>query len=307
MRIDWLEDLLALLDTGSVVEAAIVRNVSQSAFSRRIQALEAQLNVALIDRQSKPNRPATALRNHQEQIRQLSRQQRSLMKRIQTESRSGSHLVVIACQHAITASLGPKIVKLVSDHGKFHVRLRSANLHECETLLLTGQADFSITYSLEADRTGIGAVMTEVAFIDHERLVPVFAAQTSRTMLWGFHNGDLDIVAYPSDVFLGMAIERHIVPRLERQCRLNTVAETALTLAAKQMALSGLGVAWVPESLAQVDLDAGRLTDFSEQFGNLEMQIVARRRYGDTTEPLSRIWDELSREGTMAAQRFERA
>lgn len=301
MRIDWLEDLVALLDTGSVVEAAAVRNVSQSAFSRRIQALEAQFDVALIDRQSKPNRPAIALRNHHEQIQQMSRQQRNLIKRIQTESHSGSHLIVIACQHAITASLGPQIVKLVSNHGKVHVRLRSANLDECEALLLTGQADFSFTYSLEDDRTGIGAVMTEEAFIDHERLVPVFDTQASKALLWGFHNGDLDIVAYPSDVFLGIAMERQIVPRLERQCRLNIVAETALTLAAMQMALSGVGVAWVPEALAHADLRAGRLTDLSEQFGNLDMQIVARRRYGETADRMSRIWDDFSRRGAMSS------
>lgn len=299
MRIDWLDDLIALLDTGSVVEAAAARNISQSAFSRRIQALETRLDVELIDRRSKPNQPAIALRNHHEQLRQMSRQQRNLIKQIQTESRSGSRLIVVACQHAITASLGPQIVKLASGHGKAHVRLRSANLDECEALLLTGQADFSITYSLASDSSGHRAAMTEHAFMAEERLIPVHDAQTSKRMLWRFHMGDLDLVAYPSDVFLGMAIERHIFPRIERQCRLNIVAETALTLAAMQMAKTGVGVAWVPQALADADLVDGRLTDLSEQFGSLDMQIVARRRAGDAAELQSRIWDELSRAGAV--------
>lgn len=299
MRIDWLDDIIALLDTGSVVEAAAVRNISQSAFSRRIQTLELLLDVVLIDRRSKPNQPAIALRNHEEELREAARHQRNLIKQIQTESRSGSRLVVVACQHAITASLGPQIVKLVSSLGKAHVRLRSANLDECDAFLLTGQADFSITYSLASDSPDDRDAITEEAFIADENLVPVYKADKARQMLWRFHMGDLDMIAYPADVFLGNAIERYIFPRIERQCRLNIVAETALTLAAMQMATAGVGVAWVPEALAQADLKDGRLTDLSEQFGSLDMHIVARRRTGDTPDLQSRIWGTLRRAGAV--------
>lgn len=299
MRIDWLEDIIALLDTGSVVEAATMRNVSQSAFSRRIQNLELVLDVALVDRRSKPNRPTVALRNHEEQLRQIARQQRSLVKQMQTESRSGSELVVVACQHAITASLGPQIVKLISGIGKAHVRLRSANLGECEALLLTGQADFSITYGMEAEAAGYRAATTQEAFIANERLVPVYQARTVKEVLWRFHTGHLDAVAYPADVFLGSAVERHIYPRIERQCRLNIVAETALTLAAMQMASAGVGVAWVPEALAQADLDDGRLSDLSEELGSVDMQIIARKRAEDASDLHARIWSALSRGGAV--------
>ncbi len=300
MRIDWLEDIIALLDTGSVVEAAAMRNVSQSAFSRRIQTLEVLLDVGLIDRRSKPNRPTAALRNHEEALRQAARQQRSLIKQIQTESRSGSELVVVACQHAITASLGPQIVKLIAGAGKAHVRLRSANRNECEALLLTGQADFSITYGMEADAAGHRAAMTDEAFIANERLIPVYRAPAVEEMLVRFEAGNLDVIAYPADVFLGIAVERHIYPHIERECRLNIVAETALTLAAKQMASAGVGVAWVPEALAQADLGDERLSDLSGQLGSLGMQIVARKRAEDTTDLHTRIWDELSRSGAVA-------
>ena len=299
MRIDWIDDIVALLDTGSVVEAAAMRNVSQSAFSRRIQTLEMLLDVVLIDRRSKPNRPTAALRNNQEQLRQAARQQRSLIKQIQTESRSGSRLVVVVCQHAITASLGPQIVKLISGIGKAHVRLRSANLAECEALLLTGQADFSFTYGMEPDAAGTGAEMTRDAFIADERLVPVYQAQTVEEMLSRLRTGYLDVIAYPADVFLGNAVERHIFPRIERQCQLNIVAETALTLAAMQMASAGVGVAWVPEALAQADLGDGRLSDLSAELGCLNMQIIARKRAEDTTDLHARIWAAISRGGAV--------
>ena len=50
----WLLDFLALVDTRSFTEAARVRNSSQPAFSRRIQALEYWAGQRLIDRATQP-------------------------------------------------------------------------------------------------------------------------------------------------------------------------------------------------------------------------------------------------------------
>ena len=54
MEIKWLEDFLTLCSTGNFRIAAKQRCVSQSAFSRRIQSLEAWLETTLVDRSSQP-------------------------------------------------------------------------------------------------------------------------------------------------------------------------------------------------------------------------------------------------------------
>ena len=54
MEIEWIEDFLCLADTRSFSRAANQRHLSQSAFSRRIQALEEWVGVELIDRGSHP-------------------------------------------------------------------------------------------------------------------------------------------------------------------------------------------------------------------------------------------------------------
>ena len=54
MDIGWLQDFLKLAETGNFTRAATQRNVSQAAFSRRIQALEQWLGVVLVDRSSSP-------------------------------------------------------------------------------------------------------------------------------------------------------------------------------------------------------------------------------------------------------------
>ena len=50
----WLEDFLALADTRSFSRAAEARGVTQSAFSRRIRALEDWLGAGLVSRDSHP-------------------------------------------------------------------------------------------------------------------------------------------------------------------------------------------------------------------------------------------------------------
>ncbi len=52
----WLEDFLCVARTGSFSRAATERHITQSAFSRRIKALEQWVGSALIDRSTYPTR-----------------------------------------------------------------------------------------------------------------------------------------------------------------------------------------------------------------------------------------------------------
>ncbi|MEO0028158.1 MAG: HTH-type transcriptional regulator YjiE, partial [Pseudomonadota bacterium] len=54
METKWLEDFVSLAETRSFSRSAQLRHVTQPAFSRRIQALEAWAGAALIDRSSYP-------------------------------------------------------------------------------------------------------------------------------------------------------------------------------------------------------------------------------------------------------------
>ena len=56
MDIEWLEDFLVLSELSSFTRAAQSRNVTQSAFSRRIRSLEEWVGIPLIDRDTVPPR-----------------------------------------------------------------------------------------------------------------------------------------------------------------------------------------------------------------------------------------------------------
>jgi DNA-binding transcriptional LysR family regulator len=54
METKWLEDFVSLAETRSFSRSAQLRHVTQPAFSRRIQSLEAWAGVVLIDRSAYP-------------------------------------------------------------------------------------------------------------------------------------------------------------------------------------------------------------------------------------------------------------
>jgi DNA-binding transcriptional LysR family regulator len=54
MDTKWLEDFVSLAETRSFSRSAQLRHVTQSAFSRRIQSLEAWAGAELINRSSYP-------------------------------------------------------------------------------------------------------------------------------------------------------------------------------------------------------------------------------------------------------------
>jgi len=60
MDTKWLEDFVSLAETRSFSRSAQLRHVTQSAFSRRIQSLEAWAGVELVDRSAYPTRLTAA-------------------------------------------------------------------------------------------------------------------------------------------------------------------------------------------------------------------------------------------------------
>ena len=54
MELVWLEDLLSVAEKGHFARAAEARNISQSALTRRIQALERWAGESLLDRSTHP-------------------------------------------------------------------------------------------------------------------------------------------------------------------------------------------------------------------------------------------------------------
>ncbi|UTV41807.1 LysR family transcriptional regulator (plasmid) [Ensifer adhaerens] len=294
MRLEWLEDLLAVAETGSFHEAAERRFLTQSAFSRRIQNIEDHIGIELFDRTRKPVQLRPTMADKHDQIQRLAIELRQLVVDLRLDARVASNRVVLASQHALTTTLTPYLVKRMrQQNDAIHARLRSANLDECFGLLLSRQADIAIVYRVPGEEHPVSAGYVESALIGVDRLLPVFEAAAIASLQEQAEQGEVPYIAYPGDVFFGRVMGRLIMPRLGGSIRTIPIAETALTLAAMEMAAAGIGVAWVPESLARPRIREGVLADVSDMLQATPLDIMAVRLSGSSGPVTNAVWSEI--------------
>lgn len=267
MRHDWIDDILAVEDTGSFARAAVQRNISQSAFARRIDAIEARIGGQIFDRSRKPIALHPRIRALVPDLRRVRLAQGQVLQELGQVARGGGPSVTLACQHALTATVSPHLVRRWSAAGLEPVRVRSANRDACYVMALTGEADLVVTYAVAGAPAEAAAGFVECTLAS-DMLVAVGAPGLERDA-----DGNLPVIAYPSEVFFGDVVERLVWTALPAGTNLRRRAETALTLAARRFALDGIGVAWLPHSLVAPDLAAGLLAPVSGTGPDLALDI----------------------------------
>ena len=281
MRWDWLKDIVSIAETGSFSEAAKRRNLTQSAFSRRIQQIEDDLGVALFDRSKKPVqlRPTTA--EHLDRMARMIGAMHQLADDLRRGERMAGNRLAIAAQHALSTALAPQILRRVQDRGgDVHVRLIPANLDECLALLLSRRADLAITYQVENEPGPIREEFVETQVIGTDRLVPVVGSAFLGQVEDSLRRGLLPMITYPAEVFFGEVMNRHILPALDGRLTIRSQSDCALTLAVLELSIAGFGVAWVPRSVAAVRLASGDLTLLDRVLPSANLHILALRLAG---------------------------
>lgn len=294
MRLEWLNDILAVAETGSLSEAADRRNLTQSAFSRRIRAIEDYVGVPLFDRGRKPLQMHPTTLRQRDQIAKLADEMQQLVSNLRIGSEASQNRVVFASQHALTTSLTPDLLRWLGTQAPdVYVRLRSANQDECFGLLLSRQADLAFVYRAESDKHPVEAAFIETLTLGQDRLIPVFAHESSAALNEQYQSGHLPVVAYPRDVFLGQILDKNILPTLNQMVRPVPKVETALTLAATELAIMGIAVAWVPSSLAYRHIENDLLVDLSNTLPSINLDVTAVRVAGSSNAANAMLWQHL--------------
>lgn len=295
MRLEWLEDILAVAETGSFSEAAERRHLTQSAFSRRIRNIEDYVGVQLFDRARKPVQLRATTGDQREQIARLATGLRQLVEDLRRGDRRALNRIVIASQHALTAAFTPGLIRTVQARRQdTYIRLRSANLDECFAQLLSRQADIAIVYRVPGQDHPIEADYIEATALGVDRLIPVCATGAAGRMRHAIQAGELPVIAYPADVFLGQVLERVVFPQLDPGLAVDQQVETALTLAAVELAAEELGVAWVPASLSSRYVAADTLCDLTDCLPACDLLITAVRLAGASGSTEAGVWDLLA-------------
>lgn len=296
MRLEWIEDIMAVAEHGSFQAACEKRNISQPAFSRRIRQIEQALGVTLFDRTARPARLSPHVQDQLDRMRDLSAGLRDLAAALRDVEGTRRRRIVIASQHAIAATTTPAIIGRFADLD-IDTRLRSANRDDCLAQIMTRRADIAFIHDVAGAQEIPGVEFLDILHLGTEDLIPVYARDHLDTLNLSYERGELPVIAYPADVFLGQVQRRVIFPRLTRVGRVRPRLETALTLAALEFARMGFAIAWIPEPLARMDITVGRLVNLSTTLPSVPMTLLAARLNDTGSKIANDVWQRISELG----------
>ncbi len=299
MDFAWFKDLAYLAQTGNFTQAAALCNVSQPAFSRRIHALENWVGVSLVDRSTHP----VKLTVFGQQMREAGEQ---AISRIETErdqvrallAQPDKYVVTFATQHSIGWRFYPTWLQAFENaFGAIISRLRADDLPNCIEDLKKGDVDFVIAYQSDFSPSIIKFPSLESLEIGQDKLVPVCKPSTNGTPMFNLDD------SYPATIpylqFGSSApIGRHVEPLLRARGltdRLSVVYENSMAGALRVRVRDGSGIAWLPLSLVQPDLDSGMLVIAGNQTWWINLQILIHRTNADTNLLTRKIWTFLAR------------
>lgn len=291
MDLDWLQDIICLESTRSFTQAAHKRNITQSAFSRRMKALEGWVGAPLIDRTSYPIRLTSAgeqfLPLAQRLIFELEETRESLRQTDQNDDR----IFRIAALHSIASNfLARRLARLYLAHPKLRARVFSDNAAACFDLLSQGDCEFLLSYRYSPLPVALDEARFSATEIGTEYLVPVTDRRAAEMNGWRFPgraSAPLPMLAYDHGSFLGSVVAHFLGSRPKRLYI--TVRHTdAFAEAIKAMCRAGAGIAWLPQSLVADDVAAGRLVKMGgpEWTAELSYTLFASNQIHDEAEKM---------------------
>jgi LysR family transcriptional regulator, hypochlorite-specific transcription factor HypT len=152
--------------------------------------------------------------------------------------------------HQIQAHVGP-----------MRTRLTALNVHDAVMRLAEGTCDLLVAFHHDAHPIQLDAQRYEMLVLGRETIAPyVKPDEQGRPMytLPGAVDGPVPYLGYGQGAYLG-----HIVATLIKQMpvalHLNKMYETDMAESLKAMALQGHGIAFLPLSAVQAELNAGKL------------------------------------------------
>lgn len=270
MELTWFEDYLALAETLNFSRAAEARHVTQPAFSRRIRALENWVGAELFSRTTHGVALTPAGEHFHNQAEILTRALHQLRRDTLDVSGGGARHLSIAATHALSFTFFPKWVRgneRVLALG--NLNLISDSMQACEQLMLRGDAQFLLCHYHRNMSSRLESRQFRSIVVGADTLVPLSAPGSKGVPRWRLRGGKpVKYLAYSAQSGLGRIVAARWGTE-DRAFTLETIFTSHLAATLLSMARAGDGVAWLPRTLAEEDISAGRLV----KAGGADLQI----------------------------------
>ncbi|CAN5556371.1 LysR substrate-binding domain-containing protein [soil metagenome] len=295
MDLSWLDDFLALAETLNFSRAAEARHVTQPAFSRRIQALEAWIGTKLLARSTHGVALTAAGAHLRSRAEAMARDVRRLRtETLEVAGRETASLSFTAT-HALSFTFFPRWIRERERAAPLGaINLISDSMAGCEQIMLRGRAQFLLCHAHRDSPNRLQGVAFSSIRIGNDVLLPLAAPDTRGAAPWSLDAPPakpIPHLAYSADSGLGRIVAAH---RAIGSAKLDVVFTSQLAATLLSMTLAKRGIAWLPQSLAQDDLDHGRLVAVGGKRWQIPVEVRLFRPVADQGRAAEGLWATVS-------------
>ena len=262
METKWLEDFVSLAETRSFSRSAQLRHVTQPAFSRRIQSLEAWAGTDLVDRSSYPTRLTPAGETLYGQSLEMLQSLQSTRAMLRGHAVAGHDFIEFAVPHTLAFTFFPAWVSSLRDSfGSMKSRLIALNVHDAVMRMVEGSCDLLIAYHHASQPFQFDSDRYEMVSLGEEVVAPYSLANEHGAPLFelpGRLDMPLPYLGYAPGAYLGLVVESTL-KESGAAMHLDRVYETDMAEGLKAMALEGHGIAFLPQSAIRKELRTRKL------------------------------------------------
>lgn len=262
METKWLEDFVSLAETRSFSRSAQLRHVTQPAFSRRIQALEAWAGTDLVDRSSYPTRLTPAGETLYNQSLEMLQALQSTRAMLRGHNSAGQDVIEFAVPHTLAFTFFPAwVTSLREKFGPMKSRLIALNVHDAVMRLVEGSCDLLIAYHHSSQPFQLAANRYEMVSLGREVMAPYVKADADGAPLYelpGRPGQLLPYLGYAPGAYMGQIVDM-LLKQSPTPIHLDRVYETDMSEGLKAMALEGHGIAFLPYSAVKKELRSRKL------------------------------------------------
>lgn len=300
METKWLEDFVSLAETHSFSRSAQLRHVTQPAFSRRIQSLEAWAGTDLVDRSSYPTRLTPAGQTLYNQALELLHDLQATRSMLRAHRQADDDVISFAMPHSLTFAFFPSWMSTLREQFQpIKTRLIALNVLDAVTQLSEGGCDILVAFHHPSRPLQLDPSRYEVIQLGTETLSAYSLADAELQPVHRLEGSSarqpIPYLGYGPGAYLSHMAEL-IIQQAPEPLHLDRVYETDMAESVKAMVLAGHGVAFLPRSLVKRELRNHRLVPASQHADlQVSMDILAFREQASTRHTPKRVADELWR------------
>jgi len=258
----WLEDFVSLAETRSFSRSAQLRHVTQPAFSRRIQSLEAWAGIDLVDRSSYPTRLTSAGETLHGQALEILGALQATRNMMRGHKSAGHDMIEFAVPHSLAFTFFPHwVMDLRKRFGAMKSRLTALNVHDAVMQLTEGSCDLLLAYHHPSQPLQLNPDRYEMLSLGHETLVAYARGDADGRPMFSLPAApghSVPFLSYAPGAYLGRLVE--VIAKLSPEpLHLEPLYETDMAEGLKAMAIEGHGLAFLPASSVKKELKSKRL------------------------------------------------